>query len=227
MADGPPATPPMGRCDGVTRMATIRTGTSATNTTPLPKTKRYTLADLEHVAQPWDDTRYEIIDGELFVSTQPSLEHQYTCNEVAVRLSDWNTRTGLGWVFPAPGLIFTDDDNAAPDVVWLSKGRLRAVRGDDGKLHGPPELVVEVLSPGAENERRDRDVKLRLYSRRGVDEYWILDWQQRRAEVYRRDAADPGVLRLAAALGEDDVLESPILPGFRVRVGELFFADGL
>jgi len=50
-------------------------------------TKRYTLADLENVAQPWDDTRYEIIDGELFVSTQPSTAHQHATNEVAVELS--------------------------------------------------------------------------------------------------------------------------------------------
>jgi Uma2 family endonuclease len=187
--------------------------------------KRYTLADLKDVAQPWDDTRYEIIDGELFVSTQPSPEHQYTTNEIAFELTSWNRRSGQGVVLPAPGLNFEDDDNAAPDVVWLSWERFRTVRGADGKLHGPPELVVEVLSPGAENERRARDVKLRLYSRRGVDEYWILDDRQRRAEVYRRDASDPGVLRLAAALGEDDALESPLLRGFRVRVGALFFTD--
>ncbi len=99
------------------------------------------------------------------------------------------------------------------------------MEGEDGKLHGPPERVVEVLSPGAVNEQRDRDIKLRLYSRRGVDEYWILDVRQRRAEIFRRDAADPGVLRLAAVLGEDDAPESPLLPGFQIRVGNLFFAD--
>jgi Uma2 family endonuclease len=193
--------------------------------TTATRTKRYTLADLEDVAQPWDDTRYEIIDGELFVSTQPSAQHQYTCNEAARRLTNWNADTGLGWVLPAPGLIFAEDDNAAPDVVWLTRERLRAVLQDDGKLHGPPELVVEVLSPGAVNARRDRDAKLRLYSRRGVEEYWILDGRQRRAEVYRRDAEDPGTLRLAAALGADDHLESSLLPGFRVRVGDLFFPE--
>jgi Uma2 family endonuclease len=187
------------------------------------RTRRYTLADLEHVAQPWDDTRYEIIDGELFVSTQPSAQHQFTCAEVVGSLREWNRASGLGMVLVAPGLIFADDDNAAPDVVWLTRERLRAILRDDGKLHGPPELVVEVLSPGAENERRDRDSKLRLYSRRGVGEYWILDGQQRRAEVYRRAAADPGVLHLAAALGADDLLESPLLPGFGVRLGDLFF----
>jgi Uma2 family endonuclease len=108
-------------------------------------------------------------------------------------------------------------------VIWLSWQRLRTVRGEDGRLHGPPELVVEVLSPGAENERRDRDAKLKLYSRRGVDEYWILDTHRRRMEVFRRQPADADVLRLAAVVREDDVIDSPLLPGFGVRLGELFF----
>jgi Uma2 family endonuclease len=206
-------------------MTTTSPAAALTSSASPAAAKRYTLADLEHVAQPWDDTRYEIIDGELFVSTQPSPEHQYACGQLTFRVESWNRQARAGVVLPAPGLLFAGDDNAAPDVVWLTWERLRAVREDDGKLHGPPELVVEVLSPGADNERRDRDAKLRLYSRRAVDEYWILDWQQRRAEIYRRDPSDPGVLRLAAALGKDDNLESPLLPGFRVRVGDLFFPD--
>jgi Uma2 family endonuclease len=201
------------------------TPTSAAATTAARPARRYTLADLAHVAQPWDDTRYEIIDGELFVSTQPSLEHQYACNKIAGRLDRWNDERGSGIVLPAPGVIFADDDNAAPDVVWLSKQRLRAVLGEDRKLHGPPELIVEVLSPGPENERRDRDAKLRLYSRRGVDEYWILDTHQRLLEVYRRWPTDPDLLRLAAVLREGDVIESVLLPGFQVRIGELIYRE--
>jgi Uma2 family endonuclease len=207
-----------------TTAETTRTEAVAPGATP-PTTKRYTLSDLEHVVQPWDDTRYEIIAGELFVSTQPSIKHQYTAHKVELSLGTWVEQGGTGMVLPAPGLIFAEDDNVAPDVVWLSLERLRAVRWDDDKLHGPPELVVEILSPGPKNERRDRDVKPRLYSRRGVDEYWILDPQLRRAEVYRRDPDDPATLRLAAALGQDDALESPLLPGFRVRVGDLFFPE--
>jgi len=189
--------------------------------------RRYTLADLERVAQPWDDTRYEIIDGELYVSTQPSDRHQYTCAETAGHLRDWNRTSGLGFVLVAPGLLFAEDDNAAPDVVWVSRERYKSVRGEKGKMEGPPELVVEVLSPGAENERRDREAKLLLYSRRGVDEYWIVDELGRRVEVYRRDAAEPGPLRLAAVVAEDEVLESPLLPGLGLRVAELFMPEAL
>ena len=60
-----------------------------------------------------------------------------------------------------------------------------------------PPLSGVVLSPGAANEKRDREAKLKLYSRRGVDEYWIVDWRQRRLEVFRREEAR---LVLAATL---------------------------
>ena len=184
--------------------------------------RRWTTADLESIPQPCDDTRYEIIDGELFVSSQPSTGHQYTCDETNYRLRTWSKAGGGGIVLSAPGLIFADDDNAAPDVIWISGARYRSVIGTDGKLHGAPELVVEVLSPGSENEQRDLVVKLALYSRRGVEEYWVLDWQQRRAVIHRRlgRAGDP--LQRVAELGADEVLESPLLPGFSCRVDDFF-----
>jgi Uma2 family endonuclease len=186
---------------------------------------RWTIADLEAFPDPLDDTRYEIIDGELYVTTQPSLEHQYASGGVQAALLEWSEATGRGRPFAAPGVIFADDDNVAPDVVWLSRERLRAARGADGKLHAAPELMVEVLSPGGRNELRDRAVKLKLYSRRGVDEYWLVDWQRRRVEVYRRAPSEPETLRLAATLTAGARLESPLLPGFGILIDRLFLPD--
>lgn len=68
---------------------------------------------------------------------------------------------------------------------WVKGWLLRLCRRDklvetcikDGKLHSAPELVVEVLSPGAEDEGLDREVKLKLYSRRNVKEYGGVTWQ--------------------------------------------------
>jgi Uma2 family endonuclease len=80
-------------------------------------------------------------------------------------------------------------------------------------------LVIEVLSPGSTNERRDREVKLKLYSRRGVLEYWIVDWQARQVEVYRREEL---ALRLASTLYATDPLTSPLLPGFACGIATLF-----
>ncbi|MBI3970409.1 MAG: Uma2 family endonuclease [Chloroflexi bacterium] len=178
---------------------------------------RFTSADLE--VMPDDGKRYEVIDGDLYVSKQPSWHHQRTCGRVFALLESWNSQAGLGEANLAPGVIFAEDDDVVPDVVWVGKDRLPLVLGDDGKLHDAPDLVVEVLSPGRHNEQRDRDAKLKLYSRRGVREYWILDRQLRTLEIYRRHEA---ALRLEATLYEDDVLSSPLLSGFSCQVGQFF-----
>jgi Uma2 family endonuclease len=185
--------------------------------TIMTSTLRWTSADLESL--PDDGKRYEIIDGELFVSRQPHFYHQLVCGHVLGLLNEWSNKSRLGVAVLAPGLVFADDDDVVPDIVWLSNSRLAAALGDDGKLHSAPELAVEVLSPGASNLRRDREAKLKLYSRRGVSDYWIVDWSGRTVEVYRRGN---GALGLFATLKEDDALESPLLPGFRARVADLF-----
>jgi len=184
-------------------------------------TRRFTSADLERLPDV-EGTRYEIIDGELHVSKQPGWEHQYACTEAASALSIWNHDTRLGATFVAPGVIFAEDDDVAPDVVWISRERLAAFRDEAGHLRGAPELAIEVLSPGAANERRDREAKRTLYARRGVDEYWIVDLQGRRVEVYRQEA---GSLALSGTLLATDRLESPLLPGFGISVEQLFLPD--
>ena len=179
---------------------------------------RWTSKDLESFPDN-DGKRYEIIDGELYVSRQPHYNHQYVCNELAYFLTAWSKQTALGQVSGAPGLIFAEDDDVAPDLVWTSHSRLRTILQADGKLHAAPELVIEILSPGKTNETRDREAKLKLYSRRGVSEYWIVDWIGRRIEVYRRENAQ---LNLVATLLESDTLTSPLLPGFVCPLMELF-----
>jgi Uma2 family endonuclease len=180
--------------------------------------RRWTVADVDLL--PEDETkRFEIIDGQLFVSDPTHWYHQRVCIELIVPLGLWSHETSAGVVTMAPGIIFADDEAVAPDLVWISHERLATALEPDGKLHAAPDLVVEVLSPGASNERRDREVKRKLYARRGVREYWIVDWQRRQIEVFRRlDTA----LELVATLLEDDSLRSPLLPGFALPVGELF-----
>ncbi len=176
--------------------------------------RRYTSADLKLLPK-IEGVRYEIIDGELYVSSQPDWHHQYTCHEIQVDLGIWNRRTGLGVILPAPGLVFAEDDDVAPDIVWVSRERLAAVQDRAGHLSAAPELVVEVMSRGSSNVRRDREIKLALYERRGVDEYWIVDWHRQSIDVYRRDVS---ALRLVATLGGEDVLTSPLLPDFACPV---------
>ncbi len=181
------------------------------------ETLHWTSQDLELL--PDDGKRYEIVDGELYVSEQPHWEHQFVSGQIFALLQAWSARTQRGMANLAPGLIFGDDEDVAPDVVWISAQRLLTALQTDGKLHSTPELVVEILSPGSTNECRDREVKRKLYSRRGAEEYWIVNWQERRLEIYRREEA---VLTLNCILNENDVLQSPLLPGFSCRVSQIF-----
>ena len=179
---------------------------------------RYTSRDLECLPDV-DGVRYEIIDGDLHESKQPSWHHQRACMRISLTLEVWSDQTGAGVTVPAPGLIFAADEDVAPDVVWISRERLADALDEAGHLRVAPELVVEVLSPGPANERRDRELKLKLYSRQGVREYWIVDWHRRIVQVFRRQRA---TLRLVATLQDDDVLTTPLLAGFACPILSLW-----
>lgn len=178
---------------------------------------RWTTADLELL--PDNGTRYEIIDGELFMSRSPHLSHQDAGGNIYLELQIWSRTTRLGKAFINPGIIFSEANNVEPDVVWISNERLALLVDDSGHLTDAPELVVEVLSLGKENERRDREAKLKLYSSRGVQEYWIVDWRLQKVEIYRRESAK---LQLVVTLLASDELSSPLLPDFTCSVSRLF-----
>lgn len=179
---------------------------------------RWTVADVDLLAaDEWKS--YEIIDGELFVTRAPHWGHQGTTGNIHFELQAWSRASGLGEARTTPGIIFTDADSVIPDVVWISTERLAALLDEAGHLTGAPELVVEVLSPGATNERRDKEAKLKLYSIQGVQEYWIVNWQLQQVEIYRRDKAQLGLM--ATLLPGDDIT-SPILPGFCCTITQFF-----
>jgi Uma2 family endonuclease len=183
-------------------------------------TDRFTTADLERLELP-EGWRAEIIDGELYVSKAPSWDHQAVVVNLVRLLSDWaDPREGR--VNMGLGVIYADDDNVIPDVVWVSQERLE--RGFDAAGHMVavgPDLVVEVASPGAENLRRDRELKLALFSRRDAREYWVVDPLQHKVHIYTRPPASSS-LRLHAVLGDSEWLTSSLLEGFAARVQQLW-----
>ncbi len=181
-------------------------------------TLRWTSADLLALSND-NGHRYEIVEGELYVSTQPDWHHDYTGGRLFRFLDQWNDESRAGMAMLTPGLVFDDDNNVIPDVIWISNERLAQAVDDKGHLTAAPELVIEVLSPGLANHERDAEVKRKLYSRRGVKEYWVVDWQREQVAVYRRERA---VLVLHATLFAADELTSPLLIGFAVVVQQVF-----
>jgi Uma2 family endonuclease len=172
-----------------------------------------TIADLE--SMPEDGNLYELIEGELFVSRAPSLTHQEIVLRLLVALQKYLESHPVGKIWPGPGVIFSNFSGVIPDVVYVRNERLKQIASGD-RINGAPDLVIEVLSPGAENARRDRLAKRQLYKKYGVAEYWLIDPQLRAIEIYRTQR-----LRLTSRLGLGDLITSTLLPGFTCSVREI------
>ncbi len=175
-----------------------------------------TVGDLE--AMPEDGNRYEVIEGELFVSRAPGLTHQQVSTNILVYIRHFLDKHPIGKVFPTPGLILSEFSGIIPDIVFFrNERREEIVTGE--RLTGAPDLVIEILSPGVENIRRDRVAKRQLYGKHGVAESWLVNPEKRDLEVYR---LSKGSLDLVARWKEDDELSSPLLPGFTCAIADIF-----
>ena len=121
----------------------------------------------------------------------------------------------LGEVFGAPfDVVFSEFDVVEPDLLYISNARANVLTNKN--VQGAPDLVVEVLSEST--ARVDRSIKLKLYGKFGVQEYWIIDPNGPSAEIYRR--GNEG-LALVAKLSAGDALTSPMFPGFSVPLLKL------
>ena len=141
-------------------------------------TRRATFADLD--AMPNDGRRYELIDGEIFVSAAPSWIHQQVVGNLHLLLRAWVDPRSLGQIALAPVDILLSDSSAVqPDLVYASTPNLTKIRS--GRYHGAPDLAVEVLSPT--NREYDTVTKLFRYAQSGVREYWLIDPTYRTAQI--------------------------------------------
>jgi Uma2 family endonuclease len=175
-----------------------------------------TIADLD--AMPDDGNRYEIIEGELFVSRSPFLTHQRVSGNLFVRISNYLARNPIGEVLTTPGVIFSEFSSVIPDIVFFRNER-RAEIACGERIAGAPDLIIEIVSPGSENERRDRVAKRQLYGKYGAREYWVIDPQQHTIDIYSRVGRN---LKPQTVLQEPDELTSSLLPGFGCRVADIF-----
>jgi Uma2 family endonuclease len=170
---------------------------------------KYTHADL--LSFPEDGKRREIIDGEMFVTPAPKLNHQ----RILVRLTEAILRHlsshPVGELIVSPmDVIFSEFDILVPDLVFVLNEHKNILRD---WVRGAPDLAIEILSPTT--AARDRGVKLRTYARFGVKEYWIVDPEECAVEVYQ--LAQEGY-ELVRTFHQTDTLTSAILPEFALPV---------
>ena len=163
-----------------------------------------------------DENRYELIDGELFMAPAPTWEHQSNSHNLALLLSNFVSAGNLGVVRYAPlDVYLSDEDVFQPDIVFISNERLGIIRSDG--VHGAPDLVIEILSPGT--ERIDRTLKSERYELFGVKEYWRTDPIAKTITVLRLRG---GAFEQVGVFTEGMAVQTPLLPGLRVNVGAVF-----
>lgn len=128
--------------------------------------------------------RYETVYGELLVTNTPSALHQRVVARLVQRLANYLDREPVGEVFPAPADISwqRDDVSVQPDVFVISAELSQAAMRDSWNAVVHLLLATEVLSPST--GRNDRFTKRPLYQQRGVPLYWIIDPQERVAEIW-------------------------------------------
>jgi Uma2 family endonuclease len=176
-----------------------------------------TVADLD--AFPEDDgNRYELIEGELYVSRAPGIPHQRVLQNLQIGLSNYLKERPIGILVPGAGAIFSDYDAVIPDLAFVRHERWNQVVTGE-KFTGAVDLVVEILSAGAANRRRDLEAKRRLYGKYGIEEYWIVDSENLSVAVFRLEG---NTLNEIANISAHDELSSQLLPGFQLPVSALF-----
>jgi len=131
---------------------------------------------------PDDRNRYETIAGELFVTPAPSLRHQAVLARLHLAIGPYVERHQLGNLLFAPlDVVYGPMTLVEPDLLFVSSKRRQVLT--EREVIGAPDLVVEVLSPST--ARTDRGRKRALYQETGVREYWIVDAERNRVEIWR------------------------------------------
>lgn len=175
-----------------------------------------TVYDLE--ATPDDGNIYELFEGELSVAKAPSLKHQELIVNFTTIISNYLRENPIGQVWSTPGVIFDEYNSAIPDLVFIAKERIPKIASG---IHivGAPDLIIEIMSPGSENVRRDQVVKRQTYARFGVKEYWVVEPLVEVVEISR---LQENVLASVGVFRNAEEISSPLLPDLKFTVKDVF-----
>lgn len=175
-----------------------------------------TIYDLE--ATPDDGNIYELFEGELSAAKAPALKHQQLIIRIGTILTNYLDQNPVGQVWSTPGVIFDELNSAIPDLVFIAEDRIAQIASG---IHivGAPDLAIEILSPGAENTRRDNVVKRQTYAKFGVKEYWIVEPI---SEVIEISKLQNDIFASAGKFRNDDEITSALLPSLSFRARDVF-----
>jgi Uma2 family endonuclease len=172
----------------------------------------------EYARLPDDGNRYEIIDGELYMSPSPRWKHQLAVARITGEFQAFTKGHGIGQICPGPiDLLLADTDYLVPDLVFVLHEHKGIVT--DRGIEGAPDLVVEIISPSS--GMRDRGLKRERYARFGVPLYWIVDLERRQVEVHRL-ADDPNA---EPEIVTGDLVWQPVAGGPSITLSVPFIVD--
>jgi Uma2 family endonuclease len=157
---------------------------------------------------PSDELRYELVEGHLHRMSPVGGIHGMLVLRLGSALAGWVQEHGLGVVMTEAGFVLARDPDTvrAPDLAFVRTDRIPAGGVPRGFWQGPPDLVVEILSP--DDRPSDVHAKVQGYLQRDVRLVWILDPDARQVMVHRFAAA-PATIAIDGTLDGEDVL-----PGF-------------
>jgi len=167
---------------------------------------------------PDDGLRHELIDGEHYVTPSPVLRHQRLLGRLHVAIADYvREHPASGEVLLSPfDIVFSKWDVVEPDLMFIAGDQPHILT--EKNMVGAPALVVEILSPST--RKRDQTLKLRLFEKNGVREYWMIDPDRNLVTINRR--VEGTAFTALDRLGVDAVLTTPLLPGWTLPLGQLF-----
>jgi Uma2 family endonuclease len=170
----------------------------------------------DYLTLPNDGKRYEIIEGELYMTASPFYAHQRASHELDYLLTDFVKKHDLGEVLTAPfDVVLSMTDVVEPDILFVSKQRLHIITKKN--IIAAPDLIIEIISEST--AKVDRVQKKALYEKYGVKEYWIVDGEQQSIERFnwKEGSFTQGVVTRAG-----EIFESQLLKGFSFTVSKIF-----
>ena len=191
------------------------TGPDRQLTLPEKSHQDYLAAVGEH-----DALRVEFLNGDIVMTPARSPHHQIIATNLLLLMGHFAMQNGLGLVLPAPldVVLAKEAQIAQPDLVFIAKARAPKLVSRSA-ITGAPDLVLEIISPST--ARADRKIKLPLYARHGVAEFWLVDPEDQSVEVFILDGE---TYRVAGIYLAGDVIKVGRFADAEIAVDSIFSA---
>lgn len=175
--------------------------------------ERYTYEDYCRLPE---GSPYQLIGGELVMTPSPTPYHQMVSMKLELKMASFVLEKDLGIVLYAPLDVYLDEtETYQPDIIFISKERLSII--EEKRINGAPDLVAEILSPST--GYYDLRSKYKVYEKKGVREYWIVDPQHKSVQVFCRQE---GKFVLDQEAEQQGTVKSRVIAGFEVQVESIF-----